>query len=61
LQRSASIAATPDKVFPLITWCTKARPAPPLQADEPFVSMDRMVGSDFEAGLTNLKALAEKR
>jgi uncharacterized protein YndB with AHSA1/START domain len=26
-----------------------------------FVSMDRMVGSDFEAGLANLKALAEKR
>jgi hypothetical protein len=26
-----------------------------------FVSMDRMVGSDFETGLANLKALAEKR
>jgi uncharacterized protein YndB with AHSA1/START domain len=26
-----------------------------------FVSMDRMVGADFEAGLANLKALAEKR
>ena len=26
-----------------------------------FVSMDKMVGSDFEAGLANLKALAEKR
>ncbi len=26
-----------------------------------FVSMDRMVGPDFETGLANLKALAEKR
>jgi len=26
-----------------------------------FVSMDKMVGSDFEAGLANLRALAEKR
>ena len=26
-----------------------------------FVSMDKMVGSDFEAGLANLKAMAEKK
>ena len=26
-----------------------------------FVSMDRMVGPDFEAGLANLKAQAEKK
>jgi hypothetical protein len=25
-----------------------------------FVSMDRMVGKDFEAGLANLKAAAER-
>jgi len=25
-----------------------------------FVSMDKMVGKDFEAGLANLKAAAEK-
>jgi hypothetical protein len=25
-----------------------------------FVSMDKMVGKDFEAGLANLKATAEK-
>jgi hypothetical protein len=25
-----------------------------------FVSMDKMVGKDFEGGLANLKALAEK-
>jgi carbon monoxide dehydrogenase subunit G len=39
-----------------------------MQGDSPyfakimqvFVSMDRMVGKDFEAGLTNLKAAAEK-
>lgn len=26
-----------------------------------FMSIDKMVGPDFEAGLANLKALAEKR
>ena len=26
-----------------------------------FVSMEKMVGPDFEAGLANLKAVAEKR
>jgi hypothetical protein len=25
-----------------------------------FVSIDRMVGTDFEAGLANLKSVAEK-
>ena len=25
-----------------------------------FINMDKMVGTDFEAGLANLKALAEK-
>jgi hypothetical protein len=31
-----------------------------IQADAVFVSMDSMVGPDYEAGLKNLKALAEK-
>jgi hypothetical protein len=25
-----------------------------------FINMDRMIGTDFEAGLANLKALVEK-
>jgi len=25
-----------------------------------FMNMDRMIGKDFEAGLTNLKAVSEK-
>ena len=25
-----------------------------------FVSMDKMIGKDFEAGLSNMKAIAEK-
>jgi hypothetical protein len=25
-----------------------------------FINMDRMVGSDFEAGLANLKSVAER-
>ena len=26
-----------------------------------FIDMDKMIGKDFEAGLANLKALAEKQ
>jgi len=25
-----------------------------------FINMDRMIGTDFEAGLSNLKAISEK-
>lgn len=31
----------------------------PLQSPGLFMNMDRMIGCDFEAGLSNLKARAE--
>jgi hypothetical protein len=44
-----------------VTW-TMSGPMPYLsKLMSVFVSMDRMVGPDFEAGLANLKAAAEKR
>ena len=44
-----------------VTW-TMSGPMPYLSKVMcVFVSMDRMVGPDFEAGLANLKAVAEKR
>ena len=44
-----------------VTW-TMSGPMPYLSKVMcVFISMDRMVGPDFEAGLANLKAVAEKR
>jgi hypothetical protein len=43
LQRSTSIKAPPEKIFPLIN-----------------DFHNTMVGKDFEAGLANMKAAAEK-
>ena len=78
LQRSATIAAPPDKVFALIndlrqfnTWKPQGNgstvtwamhgPMPYLnRLMTIFFDMDKTVGKDFEAGLANLKALAEK-
>ena len=43
-----------------VTWAMRG-PAPFFsKVMQVFVSMDKMVGKDFEAGLANLKALAEK-
>ena len=43
-----------------VTWAMQG-PAPFLsKVMQVFVSMDSMVGKDFEAGLANLKAAAEK-
>ena len=43
-----------------VTWAMHG-PAPFLsKVMQVFCNMDRMVGTDFEAGLANLKALAEK-
>jgi carbon monoxide dehydrogenase subunit G len=43
-----------------VTWAMHG-PAPYMaKVMHVFINMDRMVGDDFEAGLSNLKALAEK-
>src|SRR5262245_58905327 len=43
-----------------VTWAMQG-PAPFLsKVMQVFLNMDRMVGQDFEAGLANMKALAEK-
>jgi hypothetical protein len=44
----------------LVTW-TMSGPMPFMsKLMSVFMSFDKMVGPDFEAGLANLKALAEK-
>jgi len=43
-----------------VTWSMQGRNTLMTKVMSLFVSMDRMVGKDFEAGLANLKALAER-
>ena len=52
---------TPSGTQTQVTWAMSG-PMPYLsKLMTTFVSMDRMVGADFEAGLANLKTLAERR
>jgi hypothetical protein len=43
-----------------VTWVMEGRVPYAAKILQLFVSMDRMVGRDFEAGLANLKAVAER-
>jgi Polyketide cyclase / dehydrase and lipid transport len=43
-----------------VTWAMEGNVPYPAKILQLFVSMDRMVGQDFEAGLANLKAAAEQ-
>jgi uncharacterized protein YndB with AHSA1/START domain len=43
-----------------VTWSTRGPNLYIGKVMSVFVSMDRMMGKDFEAGLTNLKAIAER-
>jgi uncharacterized protein YndB with AHSA1/START domain len=43
-----------------VTWAMTGRQPFLFKLMTVFIDMDRMIGKDFEAGLSNLKALAEK-
>lgn len=43
-----------------VTWSMRGPTAYPTKVIGMFVSMDRMIGKDFDTGLANLKAVAEK-
>ncbi|HEY6257837.1 MAG TPA: SRPBCC family protein [Xanthobacteraceae bacterium] len=43
-----------------VTWAMRGACAYPAKVMGLFLNVDKMVGRDFETGLTNLKALAEK-
>jgi hypothetical protein len=43
-----------------VTWAMYGRSSLPAKAMSLFISMDQLVGKDFERGLANLKALAER-
>jgi hypothetical protein len=43
-----------------VTWSMQGPMPFPAKVVSTFVDMDKMVGSDFEVGLANLKAYAER-
>lgn len=64
VQRSATVNAPPETVFPLVddfkAW-TMESPSPLLgKVMHVFFDAEAMVGDDFARGLADLKALAEK-
>ena len=50
----------PNRDSTVVTWAMKAPVPFVAKIMHVFVNIDRMIGKDFEAGLANLKALAEK-
>jgi hypothetical protein len=57
----AEFTLVPQGNATVVTWAMHG-PAPFLtKVMQVFCSMDRMVGTDFEAGLAKLKAISESR
>ena len=57
---TAEYTIQPEGDATRVTWAMYG-PAPFLsKLMQVFVSMDKMIGTDFEQGLANLKALAER-
>jgi uncharacterized protein YndB with AHSA1/START domain len=50
----------PQGDFTTVTWAMQGPANFISKVMQVFINMDKMVGTDFEAGLANLKALAEK-
>jgi hypothetical protein len=58
---SADFMLVPEGDTTRVTWSMSGKSNLMAKVVQVFVSMDRMVGEDFEAGLANLKALAEAK
>ena len=57
---TAEFALTPQGDATRVTWAMSGDAPYLSKLMQVFVSMDKMVGKDFEAGLANMKASAEK-
>ena len=57
---TAEFALVPAGAITNVTWSMFGRQAYLMKVMSLFVSMDKLVGKDFEAGLANIKAIAEK-
>jgi uncharacterized protein YndB with AHSA1/START domain len=59
-RNTADFVLQPEGQGTRVTWTMRGPTAFGMKVLHVFVSMDKMVGGDFEAGLANLKAAAEK-
>ncbi len=50
-----------DETQTIVTWGFSGRNKFPFSVFMLFMSMDKMIGKDFEEGLTNLKKVLEKK
>ncbi len=57
---TAEFVLVPAGTFTNVTWATFGPQKYIMKVMSLFVSMDKLVGKDFEAGLANIKAIAEK-
>lgn len=57
---TAEFALEPQGALTNVTWSMSGRQPFAFKVMTLFMSMDKMVGKDFESGLANLKALVEK-
>lgn len=58
---TADFALRPDGDATVVTWGMQGPATYPSKVMDVVFGMDRMIGGDFEAGLQNLRALAEAR
>jgi hypothetical protein len=56
----AEFALQPDGDSTNLTWAMHGPTPFVSKVMQVFISMDKMIGKDFEAGLANLKTVAEK-
>ena len=56
----AEFTLEPKGDVPNVTWAMYGPARYVTKVMQVFVNMDNMIGKDFEIGLANLKALAEK-
>ena len=56
----ATFTVEPKGDVTTLTWAIDGRSAYPAKVIGIFINMDNMIGNDFDAGLANLKAIAER-
>jgi hypothetical protein len=59
-QNTAEFTMVPQGDATQVTWSMEGRAPFVAKIMHVFMDMDKMIGKDFEEGLNNLKALAEK-
>ena len=60
-QNEVTYSIVPQGSSTQVTWAMTAKSPFFAKIISVFINMDKMIGKDFETGLVNLKAVAEKR